>query len=291
MNERGQYGIRDSWTYGVGSRFDASARENERGQYGTGLQTIRTGADPREVIPGHITAATSLKLPMLGIVDKGKATPGLFILNRLREVFDSLIATHGIASKDHPGFPKLNGREIDQLIGQFLEAVKLGTGDFMPQAPKAPDGYVLSMETIGTGSLVRQSRVLEVLLNQSFGGVPTDFEKPTDLAKAVGEAVKQRFLARTTGFSPTFDPVPGISAVNILGGEMDLQGIRMKPMGWSDLGEEFKKSAAALPGKIAELPGKIADVLGLKTVAIIGLAVVGVVGGILVVKGSRSDRR
>ena len=273
MNERGQYGNRNL----AGS---PRARALHVG--------ISTG-DPREITPGHITAATSLKAPILGIGDKGKASTGLFLQNRLREVFDSLIATHGIASKGSPGFPKLNGREIDQLIGQFLEAVKLGTGDFMPQAPKAPDGYVLSMETIGTGSLVRQSRALEALLNQPFGGVPTDFEKPTDLANAVGEAVKQRFLARTTGFSPTFDPVPGISAVNILAGEMDLQGVRVHPLGFSDLAEAFKKSAAALPGKVAAVPGKVFDALGgLKTVAVIGLVLV---GGIFVVKGFRSDRR
>lgn len=213
--------------------------------------------DPRTVLEGHRTAAAFFRsTAVLGVTTTASSVAGLVLQNRFAEVMRALIPTHG-ATLTSPGFAKLSVAEVTELVRVTLETARIGINEATPD-----DGYVFSRETSlfgGDADFVPQTAPFEELLTLAQGGVPTDFTSPNSLAEAVGEVVKQRFLATTVGAGQgaAFDSTAAVRAVNVMLGAMDNQGVNFDGPGLGDLADSIADSAADLPGRITSVVSSV----------------------------------
>lgn len=219
---------------------------------------------------GHRAAAESLKAStILGIGASTSAS--LRIKTRIQGVLDALLKTRGPAPGAR-GFPKLTTSEVFDLVRVLLDAVKLGLDQ-----GGGTDGYVISQRIVDCGlatialpgceQLVSQEDAFDRLASRPFGGVPPDFAEPTDLAKRMGNAINQRFLAQTQGGivnpSTEFDSTPGTAAALAVAEEMDAQGITFAPPDLGDVVDAVDNAVSSVPGAVADaVSGVVGSALG-----------------------------
>lgn len=219
---------------------------------------------------GHIAACASLaSRSILGVPDAGLNDTRAG--KRFAQIKNALLPSHGAASANTPGFPKLSAGETAELLGAFLDAVRAG-------AAVEGGGYLVALRVKGGVTGVggdedpdRQVEALADILDGAavFGLRACGVVDLLSLGKACcAVAQQQQRAVISIGIEGPFDAVPALKECSELAALMDQIGIPLfgDLPGFGDLVDSFADATRNLPDTLSTVGGKvtgaITDVLG-----------------------------